>query len=167
MTSDSVNDDFPLEEPWESDRIGSAERGVNPTILERLPSGYVAIGDVQFLPGYCVLLRSPQAGALNELDLHQRAEFLRDMTLVGDAIEQVVKDHGLRRINYEILGNTDEFVHAHVWPRYHWEPEQQKNVPAWLYPKEMWSDPAHQLSDQHNELRTQLQSALHELKSKL
>lgn len=34
------------------DRIGSALRGENPTVLKRLPSGFAVIGDTQFLPGY-------------------------------------------------------------------------------------------------------------------
>lgn len=27
------------------------------------------------------------------------------------------------RVNYEIFGNLDPFVHAHVFPRYAWESE--------------------------------------------
>lgn len=41
---------------WRSDRIGSALRGENPTVLTRVPTGFVVIGDTQFLPGYRVLL---------------------------------------------------------------------------------------------------------------
>jgi hypothetical protein len=41
---------------WRADRIGSALRGENPTALRRLDAGFAVIGDVQFLPGYCVLL---------------------------------------------------------------------------------------------------------------
>ena len=41
---------------WRLDRIGSALRGENPTVLARLPGGFAVIGDVQWLPGYCVVL---------------------------------------------------------------------------------------------------------------
>jgi hypothetical protein len=41
---------------WRMDRIGAALRGENPTVLRRLTSGFAVIGDVQFLPGYSVLL---------------------------------------------------------------------------------------------------------------
>ena len=40
---------------WKSDRIGSALRGENPTVLARLPASFAVIGDVQWLPGYSVL----------------------------------------------------------------------------------------------------------------
>jgi diadenosine tetraphosphate (Ap4A) HIT family hydrolase len=148
---------------WKHDRIGSAERGENPTVLMQLPSGYVVIGDAQFLPGYCVLLRSPQVGDLNQLSSEDRAIFQRDMALVGDAISMVCGSNGLRRINYEILGNLDEFLHAHIWPRYEWEPEDRRTTSVWLYPKEMWSAKEHQLSAEHDELRKRLTKALQEL----
>lgn len=41
---------------WRTDRIGAALRGENPTVLRRLGSGFAVLGDVQFLPGYSVLL---------------------------------------------------------------------------------------------------------------
>ncbi|KJY33773.1 hypothetical protein VR46_33360, partial [Streptomyces sp. NRRL S-444] len=41
---------------WRNDRIGSAHRGENPTVLRRLDQGFAVIGDRQFLPGYAVLL---------------------------------------------------------------------------------------------------------------
>ncbi len=34
----------------------SALSDQNPTVLARLPDAFAAIGDVQWLPGYCVLL---------------------------------------------------------------------------------------------------------------
>jgi hypothetical protein len=36
---------------WRADRIGSALRGENPTVLRRLEAGFAVIGDTQFLPG--------------------------------------------------------------------------------------------------------------------
>lgn len=35
---------------WREDRIGSALRGENPTVLRRLEAGFAVIGDTQFLP---------------------------------------------------------------------------------------------------------------------
>ncbi len=35
------------------------------------------------------------------------------MSLLGDAVQAVVKP---RRMNYSIYGNTDAFLHAHVFP---------------------------------------------------
>lgn len=93
-------------EDWKMDRIGSAHRGENPMVLTKLKSGFVVMGDTQFLPGYCVLLPLEQVNTLNDLDFKQRGEYLLDMSLIGDAIQEVCSP---RRINYSIYGNTDAF----------------------------------------------------------
>jgi len=41
---------------WKLDRIGSYERGENPTLLMKMKSGFAVIADSQFLPGYCIPL---------------------------------------------------------------------------------------------------------------
>src|SRR5215475_13686002 len=91
---------------WKVDRIGSAERGENPTVLARMRSGFAVIGDTQFLPGYCLLLAAPQANHLSDLPFARRSAFLFDMSLLGQAIEIACRPQGLRRMNYESLGNT-------------------------------------------------------------
>ncbi len=45
-----------MTDEWRKDRIGAALKGENPTVLRRLTAGFAVIGDVQFLPGYSVLL---------------------------------------------------------------------------------------------------------------
>lgn len=53
---------------WRNDRIGSALRGENPTVMAELSSGFVMMDDVQLLLGYWVLLsRNPVAQAFAEL----------------------------------------------------------------------------------------------------
>lgn len=76
-------------EDWKMDRIGSAHRGENPMVLTKLKSGFVVMGDTQFLPGYCVLLPLEKVNTLNDLDFKQRGEYLLDMSLIGDAIQEV------------------------------------------------------------------------------
>jgi diadenosine tetraphosphate (Ap4A) HIT family hydrolase len=39
-------------------------------------------------------------------------------------------DPQFRRVNVEILGNTDPYLHAHVWPRYEWEPAELQGGPS-------------------------------------
>ncbi len=148
---------------WRADRIGSALRGANPTVLRRLDAGFAVIGDVQFLPGYCVLLTdSPRARRLSDLPRPGRLRFLADMELLGEAVERVCarRDPLFRRVNLEILGNTDPFLHAHVRPRFAWEPPHLAGGPAWSYPAEYWSDPAAALGPQHDGLRTELAAEL-------
>ncbi|MCL2775609.1 MAG: hypothetical protein FWD71_20025 [Oscillospiraceae bacterium] len=120
-------------ESWKNDRIGSCERGENPTLMVKMKSGFAVIGDNQFLPGYCVLLGYPKASSLNELSIEARKQYLIDMTLIGDAIIQVCKP---LRINYSTLMNLDHYLHTHIEARYDWEPDEYKNRPSYFYPKE-------------------------------
>lgn len=131
-----------------------------------MPGGFAVIGDVQFLPGYSVLITdAPGVDRLSDLPRPERARFLSSMDLLGEAVEKVcaARDPGFRRVNLEILGNTDAFLHAHVWPRYDWEPEGIVTKPVWKHPSERWADPASQLLPVHDVWRADLTSALEEL----
>ena len=146
---------------WRNDRVGSAERGVNPLVLARMPSGFAVIGDTQFLPGYCVLLASPSVDRLSDLPLGERSRFLLDMSLLGEAIERACRPDGLRRVNYEILGNADAYLHAHLFPRYQWEPAERARLPVWLYPHDRWTDARYRYDDEaHGPLRARIVDAL-------
>ncbi|MBU3113654.1 HIT family protein [Clostridium lacusfryxellense] len=149
---------------WKEDRIGSAIKGENPTVLAKMKSGFAVIGDPQFLPGYCILLGYPQVDSLNDLNIINRQNFLIDMSLIGDAITAVCKP---LRINYDILGNTDPFLHAHIFPRYEWEEEERRKYPVWLYPKEYWSMEKYQFTqEKHMEMKKRLTEKLQQLMDK-
>ena len=111
-------------------RIVQARAQKNQTVICKMPSGWAVLGDWQHFPGYSLLLADPIAPDLNSLDRDQRAGFLLDMARLGDAILTVT---GARRINYEILGNSDTALHAHVFPRYSWELEELANGPVYGY----------------------------------
>jgi diadenosine tetraphosphate (Ap4A) HIT family hydrolase len=146
---------------WSRDPIGAAERGENPTVLRRMPSGYAVMGDMQLLPGYCLLLATPRVTHLTDLPPTERRQFLADMSVLGEAVEAACRPYGLRRLNYEILGNGDTYVHAHIFPRYHWEPAERLGMPVWLYPKEIWDDPAYAYAAvKHGELKRDIEAAL-------
>ncbi|MDH2393753.1 diadenosine tetraphosphate hydrolase [Streptomyces sp. HNM0663] len=152
---------------WRRDRIGTAPRGENPTVLRRLTSGFAVIGDVQFLPGYSVLLvDEPDVQRLSDLPKAKRLSFLSDMDQLGEAVERACRrlDPAFQRVNLEILGNTDPFLHAHVWPRFEWEPTDVVGAPVWLYPRERWSDQHSRLGPQHDALRDAISSELDQLR---
>jgi diadenosine tetraphosphate (Ap4A) HIT family hydrolase len=115
-------------------RVESARAGTNPTVICQMPSGWAVLGDTQFLRGYSLLLADPVVADLNALPRGKRTQFLLDMSVVGDALLEVT---GAYRINYEILGNTDPALHAHVFPRYLNEPEALRRGPAWFYDQEL------------------------------
>lgn len=145
---------------FRADRIGSALREENPTVLRRLRAGFAVIGDVQHLPGYCVLITdTPGTDQLTDLPPERQLVFLEDMAVLGRAVSAVCarRDPRFRRINLEIQGNTDAFLHAHVTPRYDWEPADIVGWPAALHHWTGRVDPArHALGPQHDELRAEL-----------
>ncbi|PSR23283.1 MAG: hypothetical protein C7B47_15925 [Sulfobacillus thermosulfidooxidans] len=146
---------------WKKDRIGAIERGENPMVMAKMKSGYAVIGDTQFLPGYSVLLAYPKVHALEDLPIAARIQFLEDMALLGQAVQDVCCP---RRINYAIYGNTEEFLHAHVFPRYEWEPEERRKRPVWQYPIEMWRMQTTRYVDAlHREMRERISQRLREL----
>ncbi|MEU9712627.1 diadenosine tetraphosphate hydrolase [Streptomyces sp. NPDC047967] len=153
---------------WRSDRIGAALKGKNPTVLRQLAAGFAVIGDVQFLPGYSVLLvDEPDVQRLSDLPRPKRLSFLSDMDHLGEAVERVCRrtDPAFRRVNLEILGNLDPFLHAHVWPWFEWEPSNVVGRPVWLYPQERWSDEQFKLGPQHDALRDAISNELDQLRS--
>ena len=111
-------------------RVDDCRNGRNPKTIVRVNSGWVVLGDVQFLPGYSLLLPDPVVVDLNSLERKQRETYLYEMSVVGDAILQVTDAY---RINYEILGNTEAALHAHIFPRYEYEPDELRRHPAWSY----------------------------------
>lgn len=144
---DDVSSDF------RTDRVGAALAGTNPTVLRRMRAGFAVIGDNQHLPGYCVLVSdTPGIDQLTDLSPARQLVFLEDMALLGRAVSAVCARRdpaGFRRINLEIQGNTDAFLHAHVTPRYHWEPAEVVGWPAarWHWegrvPPAPYDDPAY------------------------
>ena len=113
-----------------ADRVAQARAGANPWVIARLPSGWAVLGDTQELPGYCLLLADPVVPSLNDLPEPGRVQFLKDMVRIGDAVLAVT---GAARINYEILGNAEPELHAHIHPRYADEPDEARGLPVWFY----------------------------------
>lgn len=111
-------------------RVEEARNGTNPKVITHVKSGWVVLGDAQFVEGYCLLLPDPVVKDLNALTGEERAQYLRDMAAIGDAVLEVT---GAKRINYEILGNVEPALHAHVFPRFEHEPAELRTKPVWFY----------------------------------
>ncbi len=135
-------------------RVDAARHGDNPTVIAPMKSGWAVMGDVQFLAGYCLLLPDPVVPSLNGLTGDARTQFLADFVTLGDAVLAVT---GATRINYEILGNLEPALHAHVFPRFADEAEELRTKPVWFYD---W-DTAPKFSDQdHGALKEEIAAAL-------
>jgi diadenosine tetraphosphate (Ap4A) HIT family hydrolase len=148
---------------WRADRVGAAERGENPMVMARMRSGWVVIGDTQFLPGYCLLMSDdPSADHLTDLSRSARSQFLEDLGLLGEAMTAACNglDPSFRRLNYEILGNSLHHLHAHVFPRYGWEDDELLEWPVWHYPQDRWTSPRDAYGEEHEPLREAITTEL-------
>ncbi len=110
--------------------VEAARAGANPAVVARVRSGWALVGEQQVVAGYCLLVPDPVVTDLNALEGRSRLEFLDDMAALGDALLEVT---GAARINYEILGNSERALHAHLFPRRESEPEATRRAPVWLH----------------------------------
>jgi diadenosine tetraphosphate (Ap4A) HIT family hydrolase len=133
--------------------------------MARMRSGFAVIGDTQHLPGYSLLLTDDvSVNHLTDLDWERRRDFLFDLSLIGEAVQRACEGNGLRRVNYEVLGNSIPILHGHVHPRYDWEPADKVTGPVWRYPRELRNDPECAYSDaKHGEVRAAITGELHRL----
>jgi diadenosine tetraphosphate (Ap4A) HIT family hydrolase len=131
-----------------------------------MSSGTAVLGLVQFLPGYSLLLSGVEgAERLSDLPRVERLRFLSDMDTLGEAVERVCsrRDSAFRRINLEIQGNLAPQLHAHIWPRYDWEPPHRVIRQVGRYPLRTWHQPDTALSERHFALRDELRTELAQL----
>ena len=105
------------------ERVALARRGANPSVIAKMASGWLVLGDVQPLRGYCVFLADPVVESPNALDEAARVRYSLDVLRAGDALLAVT---GAYRINYETLGNSEPSLHTHIIPRYADEPEEKR-----------------------------------------
>jgi diadenosine tetraphosphate (Ap4A) HIT family hydrolase len=130
--------------------------------MTRMRSGFAVIGDTQHLPGYSLLLTDDHdVDHLTDLPWSRRRDFLLDLSLIGEAALEVTREHGARRVNYEVLGNSISHLHGHVHVRYDWEPPDRIGGPVWRYPKDLRNAPEYAYDDsRHGDLRAALTAEL-------
>lgn len=110
-----------------AERVALARSGQNPYVICQMASGWLVIGDVQPLPGYCLLLADPVVESLNALSEPERVRYSLDVAGIGDALLKIT---GAFRINYETWGNAEPALHTHIMPRYLTEPDEKRRRPA-------------------------------------
>ena len=108
-------------------QVEAARQGALARVIARMQSGWAVLGEPQILRGYCLLLPDPVVADLNALSGEQRRQFLDDMARLGDGVLAVT---GAERINYEILGNVEPALHAHVIPRHASEDADLRKKPV-------------------------------------
>lgn len=98
-----------------ANRIERIERGDDPQLIAKMPSGYAILANQQPLEGCCMLLPTPVVAHANDLSAAARAAFMTDFIRLGDA---VLAATDAERINYLILCNQVPELHAHAVPRF-------------------------------------------------
>lgn len=107
-------------------RIASIKKNSNPYFVQELETSYVVLGDHQFYKGYTLLLFKNHETELHMLSQTDQRKLMEELVLVGRSIYNLFSP---KKINYELLGNTDAHVHWHIFPRYTDDPEPKK--PVW------------------------------------
>jgi diadenosine tetraphosphate (Ap4A) HIT family hydrolase len=109
------------------ERIDLIKRGQNKCFVKELKTGFVVLGDHQFYQGYTLFLCKKHKREIHELEEQFRRDFLFEMSIVAEAVFEAFKP---LKLNYELLGNTDEHLHWHIFPRHADDPEPKK--PVWV-----------------------------------
>jgi len=135
-------------------QVEAARSGTLERVIARMGSGWAVLGDPQITRGYCLLLPDPVVTDLNALNGDIRRQFLEDMASLGDAVLHVT---AAERINYEILGNVEAALHAHIIPRHTNEAPDQRKQPVWLHD---WSAAVVVGGVAHDELRARIAAVL-------
>lgn len=107
------------------DRISKILNNTNPYFVAELETGYVIVGDFQYFKGYTIFLCKQHKTELHQLDKNFRMEFLKEMSEVAKAVS--VAFHP-KKLNYELLGNSDTHMHWHIFPRYGNDPKPKTST---------------------------------------
>ncbi len=107
----------------------------DPHYIMELETGYVALGWYQRFKGYTVFDCKIHASELHELEPEFKANFLKEMSIVAEAVYNVFKPD---KMNYELLGNGVAHLHWHLIPRV--KGDTPRNGPIWELPHEVLFD---------------------------
>lgn len=101
------------------DRISKILYNTNPYFVAELETGYVVVGDFQYFKGYTLLLCKQHKTELHQLDKDFKIKFLKEMSEVAEAVSIAFQP---KKLNYELLGNTDSHLYWHIFPRHENDP---------------------------------------------
>lgn len=146
------------------DRIEMIKNGTNPYFVKELKTGYVVLGDHQRFEGYTLFLYKRHITELFMLDPDEKAEFLREMSLVAEAVHNAFKPE---KLNYEMLGMGDSHMHWHLFPRRSGDIGKSFNNgkgPVWCLPmQELYDDKYRPSAARLEEMKSKLLAELNKL----
>jgi diadenosine tetraphosphate (Ap4A) HIT family hydrolase len=137
-------------------RIDLIKKGQNKYFVKELQSGYVVLADFQYFPGYTIFLSKIHTDELHKLGKENREIFLNEMAVVAEVVNNVFKP---KKLNYELLGNTDHHLHWHLIPRYGTDPNPDTS--SWVVDKAIRYDEKYRPSDAElNKMKKKLSEEL-------
>lgn len=147
------------------DRIEMIKNGENPYFVKELKTGYAVIGDNQHFYGYTLFLyKNHDYTELYQMDLSDRLEFMKEMTIVAQAAANAFD---CDKMNYELLGMGDAHLHWHLFPRRNGDIGDCGNHgrgPVWWYPMEkMYADDNRPSSEELEQMKEKLRAELEKL----
>lgn len=113
------------------ERIHQLENQEVPMLIRELETGYVVLGDFQYIEGYTVFICKQHKTELFDLEPEFRHKFMDEMVMTAEAVARAFK---AEKMNYELLG-TGNGVHMH----WHLFPRHAGDTPS---PGPVWAVPA-------------------------
>lgn len=141
------------------ERIDWIKAGKKPYFVRELNTGYVVIGDHQRIKGYTLFLCKEHATELHFLEQAFRMEFLREMSLVAEAVYNAFQPD---KLNYELLGaGTGRHMHWHIFPRR--SGDTPTGGPVWSLGAQLSEDEYLPAKEELEALKSQLNKELDKL----
>lgn len=113
------------------ERIQQCLSGRSTDLIYETDDAIVVPGEHQFFKGYCVVILKQHAREMHNLEPAMAARYFSDVMKVGQSIQSYFN---CLKINYASLGNIEEHIHWHVFPRYSSEVDPQAH--PWKYADE-------------------------------
>ncbi len=106
-------------------RIESIKKNKNKYFVKELETGYVVLCDYQYFYGYTIFISKTHTDELHKLKKSEKELFLKEMAIVAESVIKVFKP---KKLNYELLGNSDSHLHWHLIPRYGDDPRPKTAI---------------------------------------
>ncbi len=110
-------------------RIELWKSGDNPHYIYEFEQSLFVVGDHQFYKGYSLILLKRHVRELHDLSEKEYLGLQKELFIAGKA---VFKTFNPWKMNYTCLGNQDEHIHWHIFPRYT-DDKYHKNFPMTDY----------------------------------
>ncbi len=106
-------------------RIDLIKNNKNKYFVKELETGYVVLCDYQYFYGYTIFISKTHTDELHKLKKSEKELFLKEMATVAEAVIKAFKP---KKLNYELLGNSDPHLHWHLIPRYSDDPNPKTAI---------------------------------------